>query len=342
MNHEKLLLETIKTKKGAFTPFDKELLKIAGNNHVLGSYLSRLHRNGHLKRLGRGVYQYGGTIITRTTSYELVFGLELELEYNKEVLGFIPTGGYHDNSAPEFGNYWRVESDGSLSTRKFVNGKMAEFISEPLPYDKVLVALAQFQKRFETLSCKNHPDKTFTMTDLINFNSTTGAHVHIGLLRKNHRRTTLNFRDEDLVFDGVFEPVKEVANLTFLRTITKNIKRIIKNELPLFYDHYQRDYYRRYAERITKEDNPRAYKRRHNEFNFTTPYNTVEWRSSHLHGITTWDDLFKYFTIVTTEFQKGFLKEFKKENPFFKERVFNIETETGETVVNIETNIWLT
>ena len=54
--------------------------------------------------------------VKKMSNGKLLFGLEIEMEYNRMLIGRISSAGYHDIERNSFGKHFFAESDGSLST----------------------------------------------------------------------------------------------------------------------------------------------------------------------------------------------------------------------------------
>jgi len=248
-----------------------------------------------------------------------LFGLEIEAEYNTSLTGLIKKSSYHSvSSHSAFGTKWFVETDGSLRRTKFSD--TAEFISVPLPKSEVMDALKQFKKKFQLLS-KN---KAVELVDVLNFNESTGAHIHISLLIHDGKQTSLSIRRKVIKLNGTNTTIKFVP-VEYMKEIGKNFKKAIKKQMPDFYPAFNKRYYRTYAHKVEAK---KAYTTRTTEFNYTTNYGTIEYRSPNLTGISTWKDFFKFYQILTDTISDYFVKELDKAEPFVQ--TFNFSTETSE------------
>lgn len=116
--------------------------------------------------------------------------------------------------------------------------------------------------------------------------------------------------------------------MDFLHKFTKKFKSRIKKELPEFYNDFKRYYFRSYSKRMCKDRRGEVNTNdRYSEFNYTTEIPTIEFRSSHLHGIKTWSDFFLYYKILVESAQETFNKEFRKEKSFGAETELKIEVD---------------
>ena len=303
MSREELLLQVLRTieKEPRITQSTiTRLTTVKSPNHII---LAR----GLLERTGRGIYRIKNT--ATIGNYTLVFGLEIETEMNGEEIGVIDRAGYHSSQFNNFSKYFCAETDCSLRTNNFIGrAYTAEFVSEPLPYDKVVPALEDFKLTME----RRAKMKNLELYRLLCFNYSTGAHIHISVV-KNGAPTPIKFKDKTIVLPG--KPVSTSLyreNIRFFKRIAAKIKQRLKREMPEFYPRFQQDYFRSYAKKMPNTPSPG----RNFEFNMNTDYDTIEWRSSHLHGIKTWKDFINYYAIVTSVFQEEFIKEFKKKNAF--------------------------
>lgn len=301
------ILAYFKGHKGLVSYSD---LATFGRPNYVGVYLSILIKEGHIIKHERGLYKLSKTTCNQTAGSAniLTFGFEIEAEYNDTVLKLHPAG-YHDTVQKNIVKNWKIERDSSLYTTQW--HATVEFISVPTPFLKIDALLKSFETAIKKKSGKNKLD------EVLKFNMSTGAHVHIGL--QNNGRA-IN--------------IKDFVQRDFLKKIARKLKLRIKNEMPTFYEHFKKDYFRKYARRMSIEN------LRYQEFNYQTRIPTIEYRSPHLHGITTWSDFTKFYTILTNTVNEIFQQEIStKENPFLTEATIEHETindEQKEIVLEIK------
>jgi len=292
-----------------------------GDRRAVGVYLGLLVKEGKLLRTGRGVYEAASLV---APEWEVVFGFEIEAEYNGDLL-HLHRSDYHEGGQ-FFCPGWWCERDGSLSPEKF--NMTAEFVPAPTPLLETSTLLGEFKKSITARAAK-----TVELRDVLNFNSTTGAHVHIGLLHRGQGKEVLNVRGKRFVVPGKMEEMGVLVTLPFLKTVREAVKKGIRRELPAFYPGFNKAYYRRYAKRVTKP----LGRSRYQEFTTETGYNTVEYRSLNLRGLQTWNDLFTFYRIVTEATQKTFTDELRKEQPFATPYECVVQGATERASQSIET-----
>lgn len=277
-------------------------LSAFGRPNYIGVYLGLLVKEGLIQRRGRGLYQLSKPSRDNNQSVqELTFGFEIEAEYNDSVLKIQPAS-YHDAVEKKMVKNWKIERDGSLYTTRW-NGTV-EFISVPTTFSKIDKLLESFETTIKKKTGKNK------LHEVLNFNSSTGAHVHIGLQN-----------------DGRAINIKDFVQRDFLKKISRKFKQRIKTEMPEFYENFKKDYFRKYARRQTRNNENSRYQ----EFNYQTRIPTIEYRSPHLRGITTWTDFSKFYTILTKTVNEIFQQEIsEKENPFLTEVTTEFETRNDE------------
>ena len=185
MNNSEQILNLVTTLKKDVRASDLVTLNI--NPKDIRWYLNNLRKHGKLENVGRGLYRLKGADGTSIT-FELMFGLEIEAEYNMALLKPISKSSYHTRSGcKKFGPKWFVEKDGSLRANHFSNGDTAEFISIPLPKTDVIPTLKKFQNKIWSLA-----GTQCELKDALNFNDSTGAHIHISLLVHNGKELGYN------------------------------------------------------------------------------------------------------------------------------------------------------
>lgn len=340
MNQIQSVYQKAKTL-GTFTADD--FLDITTDKHRIGGCFYFLQKRGLIINIDRGRYKITGTNDTPTTTptntdkYEILYGLELELEYNREELPAIQLASYHSTNAITYNKDFIAESDGSLHSEYFENGRTAELISIPLNSHDITKAIEGLKNKVSRQFKKKH-DRNPELHEVLCFNDTTGAHLHISLHTKNGKTNTIKVRNNKrITINGKTTNPTQLIDIEFLHTITRTIKKRIKRELPEIYDKFIKNYFRNYAKRIKTLQGSR-----YSEFN-TTNDNTLEYRSLHLRGITTWTQLETFYKIVTSTIDEAFNNKLNSDKPFNTENNHNIEieledenkTEITETI-NIE------
>jgi len=234
----------------------------------------------------------------------LVVGVEIEAEINRSKWkGSFNRGSYHDNHLYPLKHSrrnWIIEKDSSVHSSKFLRGITAEFISRPFPIDKWEKILHSFQKAVQM----NSTLKRLSLKQILHFNRTCGAHIHLSIWESSPSNWKLEPRDGwTTKIPGI--PTRTlgriVPTLYFRQVRTKLFKRI-QTELPSVWNEWRTQYFRQYAQRLVLQK--RSYKREQ-EWNFN-PHYTVEFRSMNLNGVSTWTQFFKLWKIVFETLNKCF------------------------------------
>ena len=247
---------------------------------------------------------------------EINCGIEIEAEYNSKIMT-INRAPHHPSGSNKiaFGKQFFVEIDGSLRALKFKDHPVpndhpgrkelygtAEFVSKMFPITKYKETLDDFKEMIITLG------KSKTMSDLIHFNRTTGCHIHISLKDDNKHSF----------------PLKDVKMSEYI-LFNKLLMGKVTEKLPHVGAHFCGRFYREHARKRNQQ------KARNSSWNFETAENNhVEFRSFHLMGVETWEDLYTMFDIVFNELSQLCQRIIKKgvtNNFIYKpEHVSNFES----------------
>ena len=284
---------------------------------------------------------------------KLICGIELELEFNTELLGFLPIGSYHGHGLNDdgddvneesvaFGNRWIVEEDGSLEKTKFAEGRTAEFISLPFNANNYKVYLDSFKNTiYKTIAGRqgtiSDVEKKYGMSDILCFNDSTGAHIHLTLLKGTKDEYAVYFREFSRIFKGKPVILRKAATLDILKEISSTLHNEVRKNLPDIYPIWSKHFYRpRYAAEMKKLE----YDNRYLEWNLSlSDDNRIEFRSFHLRGITTWKDFYKMFEILFKTLNNIFSKELKKERAFEDTREFRQSEIEHSYTANIDRSV---
>lgn len=302
------ILQTLKDAKRVMTP--SEICEVLGvDGHRVRPAIWDLYKRGKINKQGHAKYVYE---VVQVKKFEIVLGLELELEYNRMKMDYVECAGYHDRVGKYLSEGWLAESDGSLSSESFSVSDTVEIISVPTTLSDLKKRLEEFQRvvkaHVNDVEVKNKDD----FSDYLSFNETTGAHAHIGLMvRGNNKTSTVNIKGKNVLLDGKQENIKSFVSVNFMKKVARELKKRIKNDMPGFYPEFIDRYFRRYARKMNI--NSRG---RYLEFNYATNIPTIEYRSVHLCGIKKWSDFFKFYEILGDVLQTKFDEELKKNTPF--------------------------
>lgn len=223
----------------------------------------------------------------------LRLGLEIEAEYNREYIDRIKTGDYHH---PEtFTTMWGAERDGSLDVVGFEEGDVVEFTSKVLSAKTFFGALEHFEKKIKSLAGED-----LELFDVLNFNSSCGAHIHFSL-------------SEDKTL-----PIKIIRHQEVLlrEIVIKNMKGAAMGDA--FITLFDKQYYRSYA--LSASNNGAKRDNKYNSLNFHTRKNTVEWRSFNLRPVRTWKEFHLMYRVAYNSIIE-FIHLLQRESFSYEERL---------------------
>jgi len=294
-----------------------------------------------------------------------VCGVELELEYDSDLLGGISLRSYHSNEASPFGNSFIAEEDGSLYPNTFRRGQTAEIISFPFEIDEWRRVLTDFKNEVEKRVAETNsffPEgerKDFSkleLKDVLSFNNTTGAHLHVSFLKRSKNKAkkySVTYKGRHFVYDAEPFPIKKVGTLRFLMSIVRSVLKRVEVELPNVYPFFRKRFFRDHSRRNRTFCNNEE---RSLCWNFQDEkVEHLEFRSFNLSGVETWADFFKMYEILFDELKKAFEKELSKREKFFERKrillsdadfseisvtdkiiVENVETKRSEKTIFLE------
>ena len=254
----------------------------------------------------------------------LVCGVELELEYNKILVGYIESASYHsDDNRESFGKRWYCEQDGSLECRKWEyddGGDTTEIISIPFISSDYRKFLKSFENNLYKRVAKHLDISTkiarqrYKMNDLINFNDSMGCHIHIGVLKDNPlKHVSISGRHSAYTFEGERVDINNITTYNVLNRISKALlKKVKKNFTESFFSNWNEHFYREMSKPIEQELDKHD---RYTEWNFCNR-NRLEFRSFNLLGIKTWKQFYKLFGLAFNTIDAEFSREFKKKTAF--------------------------
>lgn len=227
---------------------------------------------------------------TRAIKPSIICGIEIETEYNANIITDLNPGDYHSTHGIKwFSRKFAVERDGSLRSQDFDNGRTAEFVSVPFKIGDHKKILEDFKDHVKSYGKS-------ALSDVLSFNDSTGAHIHLSVV--NHKKgisSVYKIIDRKRTFSmnnskGIF--LKMIKPRTLFK-VNKMILERVKREMPGVYGDFKSRFYRDYAK---KEIRPSD---RYSCWNFSTNgYDHLEFRSFHLFGIRTWDDFMKIYEIA--------------------------------------------
>jgi len=199
-------------------------------------------------------------------------GVEIECIYNCDNVN-LSVGSWENPQ--RINKSWSVKPDGSLRTEGvFENENTAEFVTKILGGKKTYnKALKEFQSFFN-----GKP-----LNEVLDFNSSCGNHIHIGLNEKKKYHNKLSWE--------VFAELRELFfnNIKGSEVLSEDTKQSILNH-----------YFRGYASKINKTSWNGNRLNRGVEFNRQSENSGcgIEWRSINLCGVKSWEEFFNVFEII--------------------------------------------
>ena len=140
--------------------------------------------------------------------YDLISGIEIETEYNSDLLNF-KKSGYKSSEISYFNKDFIAERDSSLGSNKFNYGEIAELISIPFIVNQksLTKVLKNFKKSVYTkisekkgISYK-YALKKYRFKDIFSFNKSMGSHIHISVIDENiDNYETIELREDSDIF----------------------------------------------------------------------------------------------------------------------------------------------
>lgn len=204
--------------------------------------------------------------MSNTYETQLLFGLEIECEYNPNKIS--PRVGSYHNPVKQ-NKYWFAETDGSLSASRD-GWRTMELTSKPF-------TLADLPKVMKSL--RQTVFKGKTMDEVMHINDTCGNHIHVSMFQKeegNPATFTVHHAGKAFKFDGMPRTLTLTA---------RKMKAIRKEVLALLPAPAQERYFRTYAKKTTRSKINNG--DRYNEWNYINGYR-AEFRSFNLLGVTDW------------------------------------------------------
>jgi hypothetical protein len=255
----------------------------------------------------------------------IMCGVELEFEFNFDALGPIAANGYHDevHTPKKFGKYFIGEQDGSIRCTSFDNPGAVEIVSNPFNINEWEAVVNDFEsemkRRAKITGCRNDE-----LDELISFNHSTGAHIHINLYRPDVKTTIVKVRDRatPVIIKGTEIIFRDSVTEEVLITIREALKQKVKDAFSAsFYNRWVKDLYR--GMMSVPMGDTINYENRYCEWNLSMKNNRIEYRGFHLHGIEDWDNFKKIYSLLFSAIKEVICAEFAKDKPF-KSKPMNI------------------
>jgi len=239
---------------------------------------------------------------------DIVCGVEIEMTYNGNILK-LNKGSYHeDNMEHKLSKNFNIETDGSLRVFSEKYNSTTEIVSKPFKVDEWFEVLKEFK---DAIIKKSKMD---LLGEVIEFNSSCGAHIHFTVLFKMDGLYNFEYKNEDYSFEGKNLFIGKFASAKFFRELGDKIKDKVKEQMgEHFYKNWIGNYYRNFSKKVTEKN---IFKKRYIEFNMNCGGGQVEYRSFHLNGVKTWGDFFKMYRIVFETLKQEIYNEVNKPTPF--------------------------
>lgn len=284
------------------------------------------------------------------TEFKIVSGIELETEYNADLLGHIHRSSYHGYRNHETPKHYddlknfACENDGSLESTTFENGDTVEIISRPFELKKARKILKAFQnatfKRIsQKLNISIEDASKYELNEIFSFNISTGSHVHYSLYRITDTPKTKRFYTRGMF--SKFEhaeplPFKAIAQPRFYIDLNNKVIEKVKQHAPKCFNKFKRGFYREYAREISEHQTTHNISAiRTMSHNLSVDgFEHVEFRSFNLRGVQTWSDLFNMFDALISAFYEHFNDAYKNGFAITTEDTIN---EPPKTTIYTET-----
>ncbi|MDD2410031.1 MAG: hypothetical protein PHD03_04880 [Bacilli bacterium] len=184
----------------------------------------------------------------------MTFGIEIEGNYNMDKVAFDQNDieSYHSGGEFYILDFFKVENDSSIKGYFFDNNAGVEVITKPIEYNDINVL---FSKLKELLNIKDY------MGGSIQFNSSTGAHMHISLNNTHF--------------------IKKICDYKVSKEIETEIFKFLEN-YSFAYSEVKNNFFRDYAKKLT----PNNVEQRYVSINTSGNNNpTIEIRSINFNGV---------------------------------------------------------
>lgn len=235
----------------------------------------------------------------------ITYGFEIETEINTDIINIL-VGHYHAGLYFGLPN-WRAEQDGSLRTSNvFKNSRAVEIVSKKLiGRSKAERALKDFVKHFSL-------NNTLELNKILNFNDSTGSHIHF------------SFNDFDTIRPRLpFELINDFRN-NFFNRLKK--AKINSNAKELIITSYNRRYSKVLSNRDKHKEHWRTKNGRYSEINFHSEEDGqgLEWRSITLRGIKTWAEFLEAYRVFMDSIE--YLRDNIKKWSFKRRVLLNVKS----------------
>jgi hypothetical protein len=288
--------------------------------------------------------------MAKSKRLDVVVGIELELEYNRDMMR-INRGGYKTGSFAlnGFGDFV-AEDDGSVHGSKFSNGETVELVGLCFKASRGKDFLKRFHAEvIKRIMAKKRCSKSTALavpfSEIFNINNTMGAHAHINpiLIDNNNDEVSITYllRDGSVKIKGKKLIMRDVMNNDFITDFRYSLRAAVKKEMPEVFPQWDRNLFRSYAKKIVGSEGILNAKRdRYYEFNLSLSGRShVEYRCFNLNGVTSWEQFFKIWDVFFKVLKKCAKKNYRVTGGF-KEKLelsFSIEPVRKEKLIVNET-----
>lgn len=253
----------------------------------------------------------------------IVCGIEIEMEYDARLMK-IKKSNYHEEYDDKEDYFWVgdsekfiAERDGSLGVYKFAEGDCVELISIPFLIEDGMHIVKDFAKQFGAMIGNK-------LDEVICFNDSTGAHIHLSLLNpEKEGYTNIDLRDHIRhKFKGKPMFFRDIIGISILNKIKE---RLIKRAKAVLSD----DTFAKWSSALVRgcaakiEDEDQMYENRRSEWNLTL-HNRIEYRGFNLRGITTWGEFFRIYGLLFLIIKEVIYEEFESKRPFFSQSAYEL------------------
>ena len=253
----------------------------------------------------------------------ILLGIEIEMAYNEDNLGYIERDCYHGDGDELFGDYFIAEEDGSLNGSDYC-GETVELISNPVKYKDFELVINDFiyevKRRYKLHTGKKLGLKG-SLSGIIDFNESCGCHINFSVYQDSAKENNMRLRGGNFTLPKTCKFFGAIDDKTLV-----NIRKKIKNKMELLNgsSYFNNIYDRRYS-RVDDKNPTNNIDNKYSEFHLKNN-SLMEYRSFNLHGCKTLYDVKKRLMLGASIINNVIVKELNKSKPLYYK---------GEIKVNI-------
>jgi hypothetical protein len=260
-------------------------MSLADEQRILDSYFS-----------GEDITATDRSVETsRLAGVVVIGGIELECAVvGTDVIGNIRRGGHHSGTMRDhrYSRDFIAETDGSITTTG-THPKNCEFVSRPMPIANIPAAVKRWvEEHYRRIAVTRgitaqEARLQYPLAKVVDFNNSTGAHIHFSIGIKSVGKTTIRDRraGQVTVKATMSRLVDLVIDADFMEALHQAMLEKVRIILGAHRAHqWDLRYYRHYATNMVSDSDK-----------YTSLYihsaTHCEWRSMHLCGVRTEEEL---------------------------------------------------